>query len=36
MDLREIGLNGMDSIDVPQDRDRLKAFVNTAMKLEFP
>jgi hypothetical protein len=29
MDLREIGWDGMDWIDVAQDRDQLRALVNT-------
>jgi hypothetical protein len=41
MDLREIGWNGMDWIgldwiDVTQDRDQLKALVNTVMNFRFP
>jgi hypothetical protein len=36
MDLREIGLNGVDWIDVVQDRDQWRAFVNTVMKLLVP
>jgi hypothetical protein len=31
MDLREIGLNGMDSIDLAQDMDQWRAVVNTVM-----
>jgi hypothetical protein len=33
MYLREIGRDGMDWIDLGHDRDRLRALVNTAMKL---
>jgi hypothetical protein len=33
MDLREIGLDGMDWIDLAQDIDQWRAFVNTLMKL---
>jgi hypothetical protein len=33
MDLREIGWNGMDWIDLAQDRDQLRALVNTVMNL---
>jgi hypothetical protein len=33
MDLREIRWDGMDWIDLTQDRDQWRALVNTAMKL---
>jgi hypothetical protein len=33
MDLREIGWDGMDWIDLAQDRDQWRALVNTVMKL---
>jgi hypothetical protein len=33
MDLREIGLDGMDWIDLAQDRDQWKALVNMVMNL---
>jgi hypothetical protein len=33
MDLREIGWGGMDWIDLHQDRDQWRAFVNTIMNL---
>jgi hypothetical protein len=36
MDLREIELNGMDWIDLAQDRDQWRALVNTVMNLRFP
>jgi hypothetical protein len=36
MDLREIGWNGMDWIDLAQDRDRWRALVNTVMNLRVP
>jgi hypothetical protein len=36
MDLREIGLDGMDWIDLAQYRDRRRALVNTAMNLRVP
>jgi hypothetical protein len=34
--LREIGWDGMDWIDLAQDRDRWKAPVNTVMNLRIP
>jgi hypothetical protein len=36
MDLRDIGLNGMDWIDLVQDRDQWRALVNTVMNLRVP
>jgi hypothetical protein len=36
IDLREIGYDGIDWIDVAQDRDQWRALVNTAMKLQLP
>jgi hypothetical protein len=33
MDLTEIGWGSVDWIGLAQDRDRLRAFVNTVMKL---
>ena len=33
MDLQEVGCEGMDWIDVAQDRDRWPAFVNEPMNL---
>jgi hypothetical protein len=36
MDLREIGLGGMDWIDLAQDRDQWKALANTLMNLRVP
>jgi hypothetical protein len=33
MDLREIGLGGVDWIDQVQDRDQWRVLVNTVMKL---
>jgi hypothetical protein len=36
MDLREIGWDGMDWIDVAQDRDWWKAVVNMVMKIRVP
>jgi hypothetical protein len=34
MDLREIGLDGMDWRDLTQDRDYWRALVNTVMNLQ--
>jgi hypothetical protein len=36
MDLREIGWDGIDWIDVAQDRDPWRAFVNTVKNLRVP
>jgi hypothetical protein len=36
MDLRDIGWGGMDWIDLAQDRDQQRAFVNTVMNLRVP
>jgi hypothetical protein len=36
MDLREIGWNGTDWIDLAQDRDLWRALVNTVMNLRVP
>jgi hypothetical protein len=36
MDLREIGWDGMDWIDLAQDEDKWRALVNTVMNLRFP
>jgi hypothetical protein len=33
MDLREVGWDGMDWIDLAQDRDRWRALVNAIMNL---
>jgi hypothetical protein len=35
-DLREIGWDGMDWIDLVQDRDQWRALVNTEMNLKVP
>jgi hypothetical protein len=36
MDLRVIGWDGMDWIDLTQDRDQWRALVNTVMNLRVP
>jgi hypothetical protein len=36
MDLREIWFGDVDWIDLAQDRDRLRALVNTVMNLRVP
>jgi hypothetical protein len=36
MDLREIRWDGMDWIDLAQDRDQWRAFVNVVMNLGVP
>jgi hypothetical protein len=36
MNLREIGLNGMDWIDLAQNRDQWRALMNTVMNLQVP
>jgi hypothetical protein len=36
MDLREIGWDGVDWIDLAQERDRWRALVNMVMKLRVP
>jgi hypothetical protein len=36
MDLREIGWDGMDWIDLAQDMDQWKALVNAVMNLQVP
>jgi hypothetical protein len=35
-DLREIGWDGVDWIDMAQDRDQLRTLVNTVMNLQVP
>jgi hypothetical protein len=36
MDLREIGWDGVDWVDLAQNRDQWKALVNTVMNLRVP
>jgi hypothetical protein len=36
MDLREIGWDGMDWMDLAHDRDQWRALVNTVMNLRVP
>jgi hypothetical protein len=36
IDLREIGSDGMDWIDLAQDRDHWRALVNTVMNIRVP
>jgi hypothetical protein len=36
MDLREVGWDGRDRIDLAQDRDRWRAYVNAVMNLQVP
>jgi hypothetical protein len=36
MDLREIGWDGVDWIDMAQDRDQWRALVNTVLNLRVP
>jgi hypothetical protein len=36
MDLKEIGWDGVDSIDMAQDRDQWRALVNAALNLRVP
>jgi hypothetical protein len=36
MDLREMGCDGVDLIDMAQDRDQCRALVNTVLNLRVP
>jgi hypothetical protein len=36
MDLREVGWDGVDWIDMAQDRDQWRALVNTVLKFRIP
>jgi hypothetical protein len=36
MNLREIGLYGMDWVDLTQDRDQWKTLLNTVMNIQVP
>jgi hypothetical protein len=36
MDLREIGWDGMDWVDLAQDRDKWRILVNTVMNIRVP
>jgi hypothetical protein len=36
MDFREIGWDGVDWMDMPEDRDQWRALVNTVLNLRVP
>jgi hypothetical protein len=36
IDIQEVGCEGVDWIDVAQDRDRLRTVVSAVMNLQFP
>jgi hypothetical protein len=36
IDVREIGCDGVDWVDLAQDRDQWRAFLNTVMNLRVP
>jgi hypothetical protein len=36
MDLRKIGMDGMDRVDVAQDGDQWRALLNTIMSIRVP